>query len=168
MNNILDLGFVVHIPSMCSAYHLGIRVLWKPSSAQEHAWGWKWCTLESFLRERLTNRLPGKGRKVPLSNCWWLEEIMHQLFYLNWCKGFWTINRMTWSFKFWRWSVSPFRSVYFDWNWRMIVSSPEETYLKEKNFLIEVFPFRVCAWDTVGLFSPNHWFFWGKEKRSWA
>jgi len=108
---------------------------------------------------------PEKEEKSLTKSCWWLEEIMHQLRYdrvlSQLGQSFWIINRMTWSFKFWKWSVSPFRSVYFVSNWRMIVSSPEETYLKEKTFLIEVFPFRVCAWDTVGLFSPSHWFFWG-------
>lgn len=102
MNNILDLGFVVYIPSICSPYHLGIGVLWKPSSAQEHAWGWKWCTLEAFLRVGWPTDYPEREEKSLFKTFWWLEEIMHQLiwqgFYLNWCKDFWTINRMTWSF----------------------------------------------------------------------
>ena len=133
MNNILDLGFVVHIPSICSPYHLGIRGSLEalqlcclplrnmPGGGNDAPW-------KHFYEKGWPTDYPEKEEKSLTKSCWWLEEIMHQLRYdrvlSQLGQSFWIITRMTWSFKFWKWSVSPFRFVYFVWNWRMMAFFP--------------------------------------------
>ena len=120
-----DLGFVVHIPWMCSPYHLGIGSHLEALQRSGTCLGVEMMHLGSILRVGWPTGYPEKEEKSLFETVdgWkksctsWYDRVLvsSQL-----VPSFWTIKWMTWSFKFWRWSVSPFRFVYFVWNWRMM------------------------------------------------